>query len=166
VLVILSRCPFCAQSQLLLDAVPCEVRFGDRGGSPCAHLVAFHGELEVEDRCDGSVRSRFWLWARDRVPLTHYRDGECPDPGSLRVAEYVANLGLCELGTPAPPVPVRIVGGTSLDRELAEPGEGEFELIVPGGASHHCLLYHWSVYAQDVDGFVAALPDLVRRANP
>lgn len=165
-MVTLSKCPFCDRDGLLLDAVPAEVLFGERGGAPCPHLVAFHGELEIQCDSDELSSSRFWLWARDRVPLTHYRDGECPDLGSLRVAEYVANLGLCELGTPAPPVPVRIVGGTSLDRELAVPGEGEFELIVPGGASHHCLLYHWSVYAQDVDGFAAALPDLVRRANP
>ena len=36
VLVTLSKCPFCDSGDLLLDAIPAEVLFGDRGGAPCS----------------------------------------------------------------------------------------------------------------------------------
>lgn len=166
-LVTLSVCPFCDDGRVMLDAVPGVVLLGAGREGPCPHLVALYGELEVTGLQwiggQDTGGSRYWAWVRDHLPLTYAREpGEAFAPSTRDLVDYLVSLGLGWPGTPVPPVPVRITGGTSLDRERERAGHGEFELEVTGGLARRCLLYHWSFYTRDPEGFTAAVPDLVR----
>lgn len=161
--VTLSECPFC-DGDLSLEVDRGLVRFGGSpGGGPCDHIVAFYGELEEGTEGTCADRHRFWVWARDSVPLTYYRLIERTHPLIRHLTSYLLDLALKEPWALLPPVPLEISGGTSLDRQMYGPGAGRFLLERPGESPRECALYHWSFYSRRPGRFTAALPNLLRR---
>lgn len=162
-IVTLADCPYCHRGRVGFDAHRPRLVFNpDRHlPHPCPHLAAVCGELAVDragpddDLETDAERSRHWIWIRNALKA-FFHPGEAGEHDGL--FGYLAALGSGEI---VPRVPFRAVGGTSTEREEANPGRGQFLLCVPGQPPLYCALYGWVFYTTDPAEFVHALPTAV-----
>jgi hypothetical protein len=159
------RCPDCRQACGLDDEV-LDLVF--ELGAPCEHcaflaawLGAYEGERVVESR------SCLLLWVRGEG-LQRIRTSELPDS----LCEYVQMLATNDIPGCPPllsaedlPVGVKyaVTGGTSTQREEAQPGSGEFLLAEGGGPALSADLDGWGLFSHNPDAAVAAIRECYSR---
>lgn len=157
------RCPFCRDVCGLDDQ---GLKLVHDGGKPCRHsafisvgLDACFGKRLVKDR------SRSLLWVRGEGTRRLKWPGVL-DPLDAYVEMLATNIipGCPPLLSPEDlpaGVEYEVAGGTASERESVRRGSGVFIFTGRGGRRLTASLDGWGIYAQDPDGVVAAVREVV-----